>query len=372
MSADTVHEHHGYLTDARRIDAYRTGMAAAVRDGDSVLDLGCGTGLLGILALQAGAAHVDAVEAGPLIEVARSIARLNGHDDRITHHRCWSTELLVPPVDVVVCDQVDGVFGLEAGLLDTLPDALERLARPGAAVVPWAIEPVVAAVTYPRLRKLLADLDGQPAGLDVSPLAHHARNNVWYAPVADLAVGGSAPGDLLDLAALGTQPVEVTVQLAFDDDSEVDALGCCWRAHTGDSATFSNLPGSADVIGRGMSLLPVGLAVRAGETVEASVSIHPGAGIIRWRAAVAERVVARDTFAGVLLGPDDVRAADPSRPVRRTRSGSLLFELLGAVDGSRSIADLAALLDADHADLVPRRGGGGTAARSAVADGYLA
>src|SRR5690348_2959695 len=118
-----VDEHRQLLADRARVDAYRRAIEATVRPGDVVLDLGAGTGILGLLACRAGARRVYAVEEGGMIAVARDVCRANGYQDRVVHVRGLSTDVTLPePVDVVVTDQV-GRFGFEAGLFEYLADA---------------------------------------------------------------------------------------------------------------------------------------------------------------------------------------------------------------------------------------------------------
>jgi Methyltransferase domain len=48
-----------------------------------VLDLGCGTGILSLMAARAGARKVYAVDRAPILDDARETARRNGLDGRI-------------------------------------------------------------------------------------------------------------------------------------------------------------------------------------------------------------------------------------------------------------------------------------------------
>jgi ribosomal protein L11 methyltransferase len=59
-------------------------LAGQIRGRESVLDYGCGSGILGIAAAKLGAAHVDAVDLDPqAVETASANARANGVDMRV-------------------------------------------------------------------------------------------------------------------------------------------------------------------------------------------------------------------------------------------------------------------------------------------------
>src|SRR5687767_7106476 len=71
--------HRSMLADAPRNDFYARAIRETVRPGDVVLDIGTGSGLLAMLAAQAGAARVVACEANPaLAATAREIVKRNG------------------------------------------------------------------------------------------------------------------------------------------------------------------------------------------------------------------------------------------------------------------------------------------------------
>ena len=48
-------EHLGYVADRIRLERFRAAIAKAITAGDRVADLGCGSGILGLLCLRAGA-----------------------------------------------------------------------------------------------------------------------------------------------------------------------------------------------------------------------------------------------------------------------------------------------------------------------------
>ena len=106
-----VDEHRELLIDETRVVAFRDALREVVRPGSVVVDIGSGSGVLGMLACQAGAARVYSIEAGSMIQVARAVSRANGFEGRQIFLRGMSTELVLPEkADVVVADQI-GHFG---------------------------------------------------------------------------------------------------------------------------------------------------------------------------------------------------------------------------------------------------------------------
>src|SRR5438094_143041 len=114
-------EHRQYPADGNRVSAFRHAIEEVVTPGDVVLDLGSGTGILGLMACRAGAKRVYAVDEGPIVGLAREVAKANGFQDRITHIKGLSTRVALPEkVDIVLADQV-GRFGLESGRRGPVP-----------------------------------------------------------------------------------------------------------------------------------------------------------------------------------------------------------------------------------------------------------
>ena len=64
MSRAEITEHAGYVRDRVKLRAYERALSQLVGPTSSVLDLGAGTGILGLLAARAGARVVYAVDRG--------------------------------------------------------------------------------------------------------------------------------------------------------------------------------------------------------------------------------------------------------------------------------------------------------------------
>jgi ribosomal protein L11 methyltransferase len=99
-----------------------------VRGGESVLDAGCGSGILGVAALRLGAHRVRAVDVDPdVVPVARDNARLNRVASRM-HVSTTPVARLRGTYDLVLAN-------IETPILISLADALAARVAPGGTLV---------------------------------------------------------------------------------------------------------------------------------------------------------------------------------------------------------------------------------------------
>lgn len=178
--------HRGLLDDPWRMDAFDRALRALVRPGDVVLDLGCGTGVLALLAARRGAARVHAVESTPVAGLATALARRNGLADRVHVHRADALSLSpVEPVDLIVSDFL-GRFVVDDGMLPVVAAAGRWLA-PGGRFCPSRVVLRLAPVADVRLRAI--DLFHEPyRGFDLTPALPYALNYAYHAQLAPEAV----------------------------------------------------------------------------------------------------------------------------------------------------------------------------------------
>lgn len=169
-SIEDLRWHFPMLNDhernAKLCSAVETAVVAASRSlrargetrGVRVLDIGSGSGLLALAAARAGAEHVTACEADPLVcGVASEIVLQSGFSQAVTmlpHHssRIGVADLREGlPVDVVTHELLDSTL-LGEDVLPALRDAYARgLALPEAASVPWGAVIVAQLVESPSL-----------------------------------------------------------------------------------------------------------------------------------------------------------------------------------------------------------------------------
>jgi len=79
----TLRTHRQCVGDTSRTDLYTEAIAEVIRPGDVVVDVGTGTGILGMMACRAGARTVYAIEPDQIIESARQVCAANGLAEQI-------------------------------------------------------------------------------------------------------------------------------------------------------------------------------------------------------------------------------------------------------------------------------------------------
>lgn len=358
-----IDEHRLYLSDRQRLEAFKRALDATIRPGDVVLDLGAGTGILGLLACQAGAGRVYAVDEGPIIELARSIAAASPFADRVRHVRGLSTWVTLPePVDVVVTDQV-GHFGFEAGAFEYLPDAARRLLKPGGRTIPDIMSLWVAPVEHPEARAWVDFWKMPVMGLDVSAVSAGAESSGYpvFARTDDLLASGAC-AITAPLSTYDGAPLTGRATMEIRRSGHLHGLLGWFSARLADGVVMTNAPSAPDRINRRQVFLPVDpTVVASGDTLTCQLRVLPRSSIVDWQVTVRDpsghvrRETRRSTFAGLLVSAEDLRVtAGLARP-RLTRPGQARREVLQLCDGRHTVADIEAAIQERFPDLAPSR-----------------
>ena len=168
--AQQGYEHYyGMLADKVRMQAYRDAIFKTVRSGDVVVDLGAGTSLLSIWAIQAGASKVYAIEKTNAIELAKEIAKANHCLDKIEFINKNSMDVELPEKANVLISETLGSFGIDENTLQFTIDARNRFLQQGGIILPQSLELFVAPVedknTYDKLDfwRQIPDINFSPA-----------------------------------------------------------------------------------------------------------------------------------------------------------------------------------------------------------------
>lgn len=231
------------LADTLRLDAYRRALNATVQPGDVVLDLGAGTGILGFLALRAGAGHVHAVEAGPAVDLLRAVAERNGLSDRVTVHACSSLDADLPRCDLLVSETL-GSWAVDENTLPYVIDARERLLKPGAPLIPDRLELFLAPAESPEITARRVTFWDDVAGLDFSPAAEAASRRLAVETVRpDELLAAPAHVASLDLRTVTSPLVQVQHRFVHRRAGTLHGLVGWFQAGLADDIVIDTAPG---------------------------------------------------------------------------------------------------------------------------------
>lgn len=362
-------EHRQYLADAARISAFRRAIVETVGPGHVVLDLGCGTGILGLLACQAGAARVYSVESEGMIELAREISRTNGYDDRISFIKGLSTRISLPErVDAVISDQI-GRFGFEANLIEYLSDARLRFLKPGGITMPSAVDLWVAPVECPEFFSSVEFWSGFPAGFDFHPARAIAANTgypVRFAP--EQLLGEPVLAGALNLTS-ATVPLKFDVTAAVRRTGVLHGVGGWFAAQLSPNVVMTNSPIAADRINRRNVFFPIERAVDVaeGDSVRVVMHVLPSELTVAWtvhvlrtqsperRSTPSELKFVHSTWRGMLMCREDLRRTHPESTPRLSPWGVARLSVLNLCDGQRTLGEVEREVHRRHPDLFPSR-----------------
>lgn len=364
-----VDEHRQYLEDRVRVSAFRQAINESVRPGDVVLDLGSGTGILGLLACQAGAGHVYAIDESSMVQLARDLARANHFEDRITVLKGMSTRIALPePADVVVADQA-GRFGFEAGVLEYFADARRRLLKPAARAVPARIKLWVALAEHNAQWKKIDFWNRRPAGFDFAA-ARAIAGNTGYPVHLQPRHLLSDPVDAasLDTLAHGAQSIAFSAAMRVSRAGTLHGIGGWFSAQLSPHVEMTNSPLATRRIKRRNVFFPIGrqVAVVRGDSVEVSFSILPQDLIVTWKVEVhsasgrkrGANPVARfshSTLGGMLISQEDLGHTNPNSVPVMSVWGRARQTVLELCDGNRTLKQIEDGVRLGHPDLFPTR-----------------
>eukprot|EP00467_Chlorarachnion_reptans_P017442 CAMPEP_0114513164 /NCGR_PEP_ID=MMETSP0109-20121206/15405_1 /TAXON_ID=29199 /ORGANISM="Chlorarachnion reptans, Strain CCCM449" /LENGTH=192 /DNA_ID=CAMNT_0001692981 /DNA_START=85 /DNA_END=660 /DNA_ORIENTATION=+ len=105
--------------------------------GKTVLDIGCGTGILCMFAAKAGAKKVFGIECAEIYHKAKKIVEDNGFQDTITLIKGKVEEITLPvdSVDIIISEWM-GYFLLYESMLDTVLFARDKWLAKGGHIFP--------------------------------------------------------------------------------------------------------------------------------------------------------------------------------------------------------------------------------------------
>jgi Ribosomal protein L11 methyltransferase (PrmA) len=354
-----VDEHREYLSDSARVAAFRQAIREIVTPGSVVLDLASGSGILGLMACEAGASRVYSVEVTGMVEIARAAAAANGYGDRLVGIHGMSTEVVLPErVDAIVCDQV-GRFGFEAGILEHGTDARRRFLKSGGVMMPRRVDLFVAPVESPDTFAHVEFWGSRPAGFDFASARRWAVNTGY--PVAlqeQNFLAEPAQAASLDIMRCGAEPFEIRAAFRIARRGVLHGIGGWFASQLSPSVSISNAPTARSRINRRNAVLPIDQAVMVEPGDDVSVRIHviPGALVVTWHVQVNRGVASiakfrHSTLNGMLFAREDLTRMNPRFIPTLTPRGEARRLVLELCDGTRLLEEVEQAVFARHGDL---------------------
>ncbi len=250
--------HIKMLNDRARTESFIAGIRQVVRPGDVVVEIGTGTGVLAVAAARAGAKHVYAIEESSIAESAQAIFEANGVADRITLVRETSTEVDLPERGDLLVSEMIGNEPLAERLLEVTADAVKRLLKPGARLVPSKIRVFGLPVTVPDDQLMKYSFHEESLrtwrswyGVDFGPLATAARTRLGFFLNNTLEARTwkrlSEPALLLeaDLEMIRAPTVDTAKEVTATESGQLNGVVVYFEAELGPRAHLTTHPAEA-------------------------------------------------------------------------------------------------------------------------------
>ena len=287
--------HQAMLEDKRRLAAFQRAIRRALRPGDTVVDVGTGTGILAFMAYRAGAGRVIAIDRSDIVETAKRVKADNFPDAPIEFHQIDALSEPLPRVkaDLLVCELI-GNFGLEEQIIPVVRRVRERMLRPGAKIIPGYMELVFAPVQSGEIQRRIDDWREPIAGVDFSAFGDLAYDRVYHVD-GERMTQLAKPDALLsiDFANVAVRPRRLDGRFAIDRAGRLHGIGSWFRAVLVPGEVLESDPRKT-ATHWGQMFFPVAgpqmepIRVRPGAIVEFQLTITPRAdhNLYRWKGCV--------------------------------------------------------------------------------------
>jgi type I protein arginine methyltransferase len=361
----SIRDYGQMIADTERFGAYAKAIAAVVRPGDSVLEIGCGPGVFALLACRAGACRVYAIESQDVVHFARELAAANGLSDRIEFIQNDSRRTDLPERVSVIVSDIRGALPLCDHAVSSIEDARRRFLAPDGVLIPQKDILKVALIEEPnyyhRLRspweKAVPNLDltsSLPLVLNWSYASRFKPDQLLSNPQTWCELNYAVSADIRAAADLSLRPLR---------NGRVHGL-CVWfETQLFGEIGYSAGPENSNTV-HGQIFLPLlaEVPVNEGQVIRVKLQADLVASDYVWRwetqFALGEGVPAchfrQSTFFGSCFSPLSLeRHAVDSVPARN-EAGEANLWLLQAMDGKTPLQRIAEAAAARFPVIFPR------------------
>ena len=290
-----LYEHEQLLGDSGRCDAFAKAILKHIKPGDTVIDVGTGTGVLAMLAARVEGTHVYALDHSDFVTIAEKVAHSNGIKN-ITFVKTNSQNFkLDKKVDVILHEQIgDDLF--EENMVHNLLDLKQRLLKPDGIILPGRfqlfIEPVVL---HPDFHTPMID-EINVHGLDFSVLKDEAEAaNLIPADYEwrymnprgfQTCLSDPVPAIDFDLNKINSGsdiPSEIELSRTFTSDGHMAGFGIWFNIVFDDEINLSTSPFARHTHWAHRFYRTPSVQARAGETLDYKLTIPDLLRALTWK-----------------------------------------------------------------------------------------
>jgi protein arginine N-methyltransferase 1 len=340
------------IADRQRLEAYSKAIAKAVCPGDIVLEIGCGPGVFALLACQAGARKVYAIDSEEIVHFARELAAANGFGERMEFFQSDSRKLELPDRANVIVSDIRGSLPFFGHAIASIEDARKRFLAPGGRLIPQR-DTLQAAVIEASdfYAKLVSPWSNSCPGLNFSPSMALLLNGSYSSHFrSDQLLTEPQSWTVLDYCAGATACA--SAELNFPVLRAGVAHGVCLWFETEllEGIGYSSGPNSRNTV-YGQVFLPwlEEVTVRPGQKIIVNLQADLVGQDYVWRwetkicgdAKEGTRRFQQSTFQGVNFRPEALRQRAADFVPALSEEGRADRWLLQAMDGKTSLQEMA-------------------------------
>lgn len=285
-------EHDIMLADQVRIGSYRRAIERYVKEGDVVVDLGTGSGILSFFASAQRPRKIYAIDHSNVIAKAQAVA-VDNAPNNITFMRVNSRKFKLPEgrADVIIHEQIGDLL-LNENMVANLIDLRDRILTPGGKIVPSRFDLFVEPVQMKEAYRVPFIWEQRIEGVDFRAMRAYADKlprDYFHASIrssdVDRLLGSPEPIMSFDLEtmALDDLPKRVRYQRRVTHPGRLDGFVLYFSVIFDDDIRFDTAPGSPETHW-GMTILRTeACVVNEGDTIRLDLTIDDVTEITTWR-----------------------------------------------------------------------------------------
>ena len=340
------------IADTERFKSYINALSDVLQPNDVVLEIGCGPGLIALLAGRAGARKVYAIESDEIVYHARDLAIANGLAGRVEFLYGDSRKVRLPEKVNIIISDLRGSLPFFDHAVTSIEDARLRFLAPGGIMIPrrdFLKAAIVDASEY--YSHLTSPWRASPSGIDLSHTLSLVLNDgytTYFKP--DQLLTDSGCWCILDYQAGARANAAGDLSLRAVRAGTAHGI-CVWfETELADDIGFSSGPSDKrGVYGQRFLPWPQAISVEADQKIH--VSLHAdlvGSEYVwRWETKISAdtknpaRHFQQSTFQGAHFAPESLRRRAADFVPSLSEEGQADRWLLQAMDGKTSLQQMA-------------------------------